>query len=70
MGTGVGTGERTAKDSQALCLSGSLERSGGHTLEFNMGINVTGGLMKHVISDSDRSLPKTLKLKGRGHMVN
>lgn len=28
VGTGVGTGERTAKGSQALCLSGSLKRSG------------------------------------------
>lgn len=68
--SGVGTGERTAKGSQVLCLSGSLKRSREHTLEFNLGITVSGGLMKHVISDSDRSWPKALKLKGRGHMVN
>lgn len=55
VGTEVGTGERSAKGSRALCWAGSLKRSGEHTLEFNLGITVSGGLMKHVISDSDRS---------------
>lgn len=52
MGAGVGDRKENCK---GLVLCGSLKRSGGHTLEFKMGINVTGGLMKHVISDSDRS---------------
>lgn len=52
---GVGTGRRTPKGFQISCLTDILERSGEHTLEFNVGIIVLGVFIKHVISYSDNN---------------